>query len=478
MVRPGTRRADHHQLERDLADGDGAPHAGHRVDPRRGAPHLARRVHRVGQRAVRHRRRLLDVRLLPARRGAADPEQRPTGCPTRPSGSCARRRTTRGRRSSTTWASSRRSGSCPAATATSTYPLPTFMWCNFTLTDAAMHEGGPHSEIAAASVRDSDARLGEVLAAVEQRGCVRRHRVRARRRPRHGGDRPGVHRRLGRRAPRRRPRRSATRATASSTSESDARSTWQPPSSSSSSTAGIARVRRRRRRSIIGFALDRRESASTTRRFLRHRPTRRRGDLADLLERQKDAVIKVTYERGDDDVHDRPGPREARSITSGNSKVDRHRRRHDRLRATSTRQPTCLDVPEGVEQPRERRALVLQRHRAGPRGLRPTSCPALETTTGRGRGPARRPAPTRDSNAFLARARPTASADSSSRRRARASASTTRRGYLLEFSTDRGRDQRPDRDRRRPSRRPPTSSRPCPSGIRCRARSPTTSTAD
>ena len=30
------------------------------------------------------------------------------------------------------------------------------MWCNFTLTDAAMHEGGPHSEMAAASVRDSD----------------------------------------------------------------------------------------------------------------------------------------------------------------------------------------------------------------------------------------------------------------------------------------------------------------------------------
>ncbi len=50
------------------------------------------------------------------------------------------------------------------------YPLPRFMWVNFTLTDAAMHEGGPHSEMAAASVRDSDARLGEVLAAIEGRG--------------------------------------------------------------------------------------------------------------------------------------------------------------------------------------------------------------------------------------------------------------------------------------------------------------------
>ncbi|MGH8978273.1 MAG: alkaline phosphatase family protein [Acidimicrobiia bacterium] len=52
------------------------------------------------------------------------------------------------------------------------YPLPKFLWCNFTLTDAAMHEGGPYSEIAAASVRDSDARLGEVMAAVERRGAL------------------------------------------------------------------------------------------------------------------------------------------------------------------------------------------------------------------------------------------------------------------------------------------------------------------
>jgi hypothetical protein len=48
------------------------------------------------------------------------------------------------------------------------FPHPRFMWCNFTLTDSAFHAGGPHSEIAAASVRDTDARIGEVLAAVEQ----------------------------------------------------------------------------------------------------------------------------------------------------------------------------------------------------------------------------------------------------------------------------------------------------------------------
>ena len=91
-----------------------------------------------------------------------------------------------------------------------TYPHPKFMWCNFTLTDAAFHEGGPYSEIAAASVRDSDARLGDVLDAVERAGRVRRHRVRRRRRPRHGGDEPLGAGRLGRRAPRRRdqvPRR-------------------------------------------------------------------------------------------------------------------------------------------------------------------------------------------------------------------------------------------------------------------------------
>jgi phosphonoacetate hydrolase len=50
------------------------------------------------------------------------------------------------------------------------YPHPRFMFCNFTLTDAAMHEGGPYSEVAAASVRDSDGRVGEILAAVERAG--------------------------------------------------------------------------------------------------------------------------------------------------------------------------------------------------------------------------------------------------------------------------------------------------------------------
>lgn len=50
------------------------------------------------------------------------------------------------------------------------YPPPRFMWVNFALTDTGMHEGGPYSEIAAAGVRDSDARLGEILRAVEHAG--------------------------------------------------------------------------------------------------------------------------------------------------------------------------------------------------------------------------------------------------------------------------------------------------------------------
>ena len=48
---------------------------------------------------------------------------------------------------------------------------PTFMWVSFQLTDAAFHAGGPRSEIAAAAVADTDGRIGEILAAVEQAGA-------------------------------------------------------------------------------------------------------------------------------------------------------------------------------------------------------------------------------------------------------------------------------------------------------------------
>jgi phosphonoacetate hydrolase len=49
--------------------------------------------------------------------------------------------------------------------------LPAFTWVNFTLTDAAFHEGGPYSEIAVASVHDTDARIGHILDAVERAGA-------------------------------------------------------------------------------------------------------------------------------------------------------------------------------------------------------------------------------------------------------------------------------------------------------------------
>jgi predicted AlkP superfamily pyrophosphatase or phosphodiesterase len=53
-------------------------------------------------------------------------------------------------------------------------PRPRFTWVNFSLTDAAFHEGGPYSDIAAASVRDTDARLGQILDAVEAAGVFER----------------------------------------------------------------------------------------------------------------------------------------------------------------------------------------------------------------------------------------------------------------------------------------------------------------
>jgi phosphonoacetate hydrolase len=57
------------------------------------------------------------------------------------------------------------------------YPMPRFLWVNYALTDSAFHEGGPHSEIARASIRDTDGRIGEVLAALERRGVRERTTV-------------------------------------------------------------------------------------------------------------------------------------------------------------------------------------------------------------------------------------------------------------------------------------------------------------
>lgn len=49
-------------------------------------------------------------------------------------------------------------------------PLPTLSWCSLSLTDEAAHESGPHGALARAAVRDSDARVGELISAVERAG--------------------------------------------------------------------------------------------------------------------------------------------------------------------------------------------------------------------------------------------------------------------------------------------------------------------
>jgi predicted AlkP superfamily pyrophosphatase or phosphodiesterase len=56
-------------------------------------------------------------------------------------------------------------------------PLPTLSWCSLALTDEAAHESGPQGDAARAAVRDSDARIGDVLAAVEAAGALDRTAV-------------------------------------------------------------------------------------------------------------------------------------------------------------------------------------------------------------------------------------------------------------------------------------------------------------
>lgn len=48
--------------------------------------------------------------------------------------------------------------------------LPTLTWCSLALTDEAGHESGPHGAAARAAVRDSDARIGAVLEAIDAAG--------------------------------------------------------------------------------------------------------------------------------------------------------------------------------------------------------------------------------------------------------------------------------------------------------------------
>lgn len=50
------------------------------------------------------------------------------------------------------------------------YPAPRFMWLNFTLPDAAMHLGGPHSGPAASALEECDARIGTLLDTIRMSG--------------------------------------------------------------------------------------------------------------------------------------------------------------------------------------------------------------------------------------------------------------------------------------------------------------------
>jgi predicted AlkP superfamily pyrophosphatase or phosphodiesterase len=52
------------------------------------------------------------------------------------------------------------------------YPAPRFCWVSFQLTDCGMHAGGPRSEVAEAAIVDTDARIGEILDAIDHAGAL------------------------------------------------------------------------------------------------------------------------------------------------------------------------------------------------------------------------------------------------------------------------------------------------------------------
>ena len=55
--------------------------------------------------------------------------------------------------------------------------LPRYSWFTFNLTDAAGHSGGPHSDMIRAAIRDTDARMGNVLAEIDRAGVLDRTAV-------------------------------------------------------------------------------------------------------------------------------------------------------------------------------------------------------------------------------------------------------------------------------------------------------------
>lgn len=52
--------------------------------------------------------------------------------------------------------------------------LPRYSWFTFNLTDASGHAGGPHSDVLQAAIRDTDARMGDVIAEIDLAGKLDR----------------------------------------------------------------------------------------------------------------------------------------------------------------------------------------------------------------------------------------------------------------------------------------------------------------
>ena len=186
-----TRRADHHQLVGHVA------RAMETVAPGTESIHTAVHrtwpddVHRVGATS-----RATSTPATPRSTSSAGARSRRSrrtrsACPHTTERFVRPSKDYRGPRSSTTWASSRPCGILSGHYRDETYPLPRFMWVQLhphRLRDA---RGRP----ALRDGRGVDPRLRRPPRRGARRGRagrhVRRHRVRARRRPRHGGERPG-----------------------------------------------------------------------------------------------------------------------------------------------------------------------------------------------------------------------------------------------------------------------------------------------
>jgi len=69
-------------------------------------------------------------------------------------------------------ASTRQAISMIEGAADGTNPYPKFLWVNYSLTDTAGHAAGPHGAQTRDALKDTDARMGQVLAAVDTAGAL------------------------------------------------------------------------------------------------------------------------------------------------------------------------------------------------------------------------------------------------------------------------------------------------------------------